>query len=224
MKLSLLALPTDRAMDPVITRIGSWIGYEQPILSARIQQIHRSAHDTAAAAIKRAKKWRLLPVFTLLALIASIGMEGHQSFVGISCLNQLKSKQKNCKISVAPCPLKGYVVRLQICQKSRRIVYNTGLQKISLALFAPLALLDSGVTERRLSDFVVIGSGRDRGSKSDAKWRRQRSSLFGGASAKTRDYKLVQTVAVMASSRKVDVIAQDSGAERRDEQTAVLRR
>ena len=72
-------------------RIGSWIGSEQPILSARIQQIHRSAHDTAAAAIKRAKKWRLLPVFTLLALIASIGMGGHPFFVGISCL---KSKQK----------------------------------------------------------------------------------------------------------------------------------
>lgn len=45
-----------------------------------------------------------------------------------------------------------------------------------------------------------------------------------GSSAKARDYKLVQTVAVMASSRKVDVVVQDSGAERRDEQTAVLRR
>ena len=60
----------------MIMRIGSWIGSEQPILSTRIQQIHRSAHDTAAAAIRRAKKWRLLPVFTLLALIASIGKGG----------------------------------------------------------------------------------------------------------------------------------------------------
>ena len=84
------------------------------------------------------------------------------------------------------------------------------------------------MTERRLSDFVVAGRGgscgRGRGgSKSESKWRRQRSSLF-GSSAKARDYKLVQTVAVMASSRKVDVVVQDSGAERRDEQTAVLRR
>lgn len=60
-------------MDPVITKIESWIRTEQPAISTRIQQIHRSAHDTAAAAIRRAKKWRLLPVFTLLALIASIG-------------------------------------------------------------------------------------------------------------------------------------------------------
>lgn len=147
-------------MDPVILRIGAWIGSEQPVLSTRIQQIHKSAHDTAAAAIKRAKKWRLLPVFTLLALIASI------------------------------------------------------------ALFAPLALLDSVGTERRLSDFVAAG--RSRGSKSDV-CKRQRSSLFG--SVKTRDYKLVQTVAVMASTRKgVDDVGQDSGAERRNEQTVLLTR
>jgi len=73
-------------MDPVILRIGAWIGSEQPVLSTRIQQIHKSAHDTAAAAIKRAKKWRLLPVFTLLALIASIGMEGHQTLERIFLL------------------------------------------------------------------------------------------------------------------------------------------
>lgn len=100
---------------------------------------------------------------------------------------------------------------------------------LHLALFAPLALLDSTFTERRLSDFVVAGRGR--GSKSEA-WKRQRSSLFGSsanANAKgkgkgTRDYKLVQTVAVMASSRKVDVVVQDSSTERRDEQKGVLRR
>ena len=40
----------------------------------------------------------------------------------------------------------------------------------------------------------------------------------------TRDYKLVQTVAVMSSSRKVDVVVPDSVAERRDEQKKVLRR
>ena len=72
-------------------------------------------------------------------------------------------------------------------------------------------------------------AGRGRGSKSEA-WKRQRSSLFGSsANAKgkgkgTRDYKLVQTVAVMASSRKVDVVVQDSSTERRDEQKGVLRR
>ena len=90
------------------------------------------------------------------------------------------------------------------------------------ALFAPLALLDSSLTERRLSDFVIAGRGR--GSKSDAwKKRQPRSSLFGSADG-VRDYKLVQTVAVMSSSRKVDVVVPDSVAERRDEQKKVLRR
>ena len=91
------------------------------------------------------------------------------------------------------------------------------------ALFAPLALLDSSLTERRLSDFVIAGRGR--GSKSDAwKKRQPRSSLFGSANDGVRDYKLVQTVAVMSSSRKVDVVVPDSVAERRDEQKKVLRR
>ena len=92
------------------------------------------------------------------------------------------------------------------------------------ALFAPLALLDSSLTERRLSDFVIAGRGR--GSKSDAwKKRQPRSSLFGSAAADgVRDYKLVQTVAVMSSSRKVDVVVPDSVAERRDEQKKVLKR
>ena len=91
------------------------------------------------------------------------------------------------------------------------------------ALFAPLALLDSSLTERRLSDFVIVGRGR--GSKSDAwKKRQPRSSLFGTAADGVRDYKLVQTVAVMSSSRKVDIVVPDSVAERRDEQKKVLRR
>ena len=47
--------------------------------------------------------------------------------------------------------------------------------------------------------------------------------MFG--SVKTRDYKLVQTVAVMASTRiGVDDVGQDSGAERRNEQTVLLTR
>ena len=69
---------------------------------------------------------------------------------------------------------------------------------------------------------MIAGKGRN--SKSDAWKRRQRSSrLFGSSSsaAKPRDYKLVQTVAVMSSDRRVEVVVQDT---RRDEQTKVLRR
>ena len=96
-------------MDPVILRIGSWLrsGSEQPILSTRIQQLHKSAHDTAAAAIsfaytsadvtiRRAKKWGLLPVFTLLALIASIGEE-RTGRGGIRLLRGILGGHSSCR-------------------------------------------------------------------------------------------------------------------------------